>query len=195
MKELNGGSQRLGFCVSRFRLSTFDFRLARQRGVSLLELLIYVAILSGLVVVISNVFISLSKGRGQSEARSEVDSAVRYVTDLIKQDVKNASAVSVPVLGTSSSTLSLTVGGVPVMYNVVGGALRRSENGVIATTTGSLVYVNPPVFTRLENNNNTISGIINATTTAIQVSMTMGYNASSTDWTYSETLRTTATLR
>ena len=161
---------------------------------SLLELLIYIAILSGLMVVISDAFIMLAKGRGQAEARSEVNSAVRFAAERIKQDVKNAGAISTPVLGTPANTLSLTVSGVPVVYDMLGGALRRTENGVVATTTGSLVSVDTPTFTRLENYNPNI-GASGATTTAVQVVMTFQYNSSSTDWRYTDTLRTTITFR
>lgn len=165
--------------------------LKNKRGISLLELLIYIAVLSGLMVVVSDAFISLSKGRGQAEARNEVNSAIRFAAERIKQDVKNATAVSVPAFGTPANTLSLTVLGVPVVYDVLGGVLRRTEDSVTASTTGSLVSVDTPIFTRLEN----YSTALKATTTAIQTVITFRYNSSSSDWTYSDTLRTTATLR
>jgi len=165
---------------------TQNIKINSTRGFSLLELLIYIAILSGLVVITSDAFIMLAKGRGQAEARSEVNSTIRFVAERIKQDIKNASAV-----GTPSSSLSVTVSGVPVVYDVVGGALRRTENGVVATTTGNSVLVEAPTFTRLENYN----VAQNATTTSIQVQMMMRYNASSTDWTYSDSFRTTISLR
>ncbi|KKU81357.1 MAG: Prepilin-type cleavage/methylation-like protein [Parcubacteria group bacterium GW2011_GWA1_47_8] len=174
--------------------SAFRVPRSAQAGMSLLELLIYIAILSGLMVVISDAFIMLAKGRGQAEARSEVNSAVRFAAERIKQDVKNAGAISTPVLGTPANTLSLTVSGVPVVYDMLGGALRRTENGVVATTTGSLVSVDTPTFTRLENYNPNI-GASGATTTAVQVVMTFQYNSSSTDWRYTDTLRTTITFR
>ena len=165
------------------------------RGFSLLELLIYVAILSGLMVIISDSFISVSKARGQSEARSEVNASIRFATEKIRQDAKGASSITTPILGTASSTLQVTTGGMTVIYDTLSGQLRRREgNGVSTTTafvTGTNVSVDTPTFTRLENYN----AVLSATTTAIQVAMTIRYNASSTDWSYSDTLRTTATLR
>lgn len=167
-------------------------KCSRIRGISLLELLIYIAILSGLMVVISDAFIMLSKGRGQAEARSEVNSAIRFAGELIKQDVKNASAISVPALGVPASTLSLTVSGNTILYDMSAGALRRKVNaGTPEVVTGSSVAVDVPTFTRLENYNT----VLTATTTAVQVAMTMRYNASSTDWLYSDALRTTITFR
>lgn len=168
-------------------------KISTKRGVSLLELLIYITILSGLIVTVSDSFISLSKGRGQSDARSEVNSSIRFASDLIRQDIKNASAVITPALGTPSSTLTLTVSGSTILYDIVGGILRRSVNGAPEPVTGGNVLVDVPMFMRLENYNPSVTGVT-ATTTAVQVVMTMRYNASSTDWTYGDTLRTTVTL-
>lgn len=162
-------------------------------GFSLLELLVYLAILSGLMVIISDTYIELSKGRGRAEARNEVNAAIRFAAERIRQDVKAASAVVSPALGIPGSTLQMTVGGTPVTYDVLLGQLRRNDNGAMATTTGANVFVDPPTFTRFENYSGTT--LNNATTTAIQVMMTFHYNASSTDWTYSDSLRTTISLR
>lgn len=163
----------------------------KSSGITILELLIYIAILSGLMVVISDAFLMLSRGRGQAEAKSEVNSAIRFSGELIKQDIKNATAVSSPILGTASSTLSLTVSGAPVVYDVSLGALRRTASGVVSTTTSASIVVDTPTFTRLENYNSSLG----ATTTAVQVVITMRYNASTTDFLYSDTLRTSATFR
>ncbi len=162
------------------------------RGFSLLELLIYMAILSSLMVVVSSSFLSLSKGRGQSQARNEVQSSVRFAAERLRQDIKAASAVVTPTSGNASSTLVLTIAGTQVTYDVATGTLRRKE-GVAApiSVTGAGIIVNPPSFTVLSNYNARLV----ATTTAVQILMTFRYNASSTDWTYSNTLRTSVTLR
>ncbi len=170
-----------------------------KRGFSLLELLIYVAILGGLMLIISDSFISLSRGRGQAQARSEVNAAIRFAGERIRQDLKGASVVTTPILGTSASTLQMTVGGTEVCYDTLVGVLRRRESacggaGAPIAVTGTNIFVDISTFTRLENYNS-VPGILNATTTAIQVAMTFKYNASSTDWTYSDRLQTTISLR
>lgn len=173
--------------------STFNIQYStRKRGISLLELLIYIAILSGLMVVVSDAFLSLSRGRGQAQARSEVNAAIRFAAEKIRQDMKGATAVVTPILGTASSTLNVTVSGVAVVYDVSAGQLRRKEGaGAYVAVTGSNIIAGAPTFTRLENRNLNLG----ATTTAIQVTMAMSYNSSSTDWIYSDSLRTTVTLR
>ena len=173
--------------------SNFECRPSVKRGFSMLELLIYIAILSGLMVIISDMFLELSKGRGQAEAKSEVNAAIRFAAERIRQDMKGASVLTTPVLGTASSTLLSTVGGVAIRYDVATGTLRRQEG--VGTTpvavSGSNVFVSTPTFTRLENYNATLL----ATTTSLQVAMTFQYNSSSTDWKYSDSLQTSISLR
>ena len=166
-----------------------------QRGFSLLELLIYMAILSVLMVIISDAFISLSKGRGQSEAKNEVNSAIRFAIERIRQDLKSATStapITIPFFGTSSSTLRMiTASSSVITYGVTSGQLMRTYDTNTAPTTGSNVTVSAPIFTRIENYNS----VFNATTTSIQIDMMFSYNSSSTDWMYSDRLRTSVTLR
>jgi len=163
-----------------------------SRGFFLLELLVYIAILSGLMVVVSDSFISLSRARGQAEAKNEVNAAIRFATERIRQDLKGASVVMTPILGTPSPAISATVPGATILYDVLEGRLRRTEGARSpVAVSGTNVFVDTPVFTRLENYN----APLNATTTTVQVVMTFRYNTSSTDWSYTDTLRTAVTLR
>src|SRR3989339_2061277 len=98
-----------------------------SRGFSLLELLLYVAILSGLMVVVSDSFISLSRAREQAEARNEVNAAIRFAAERIRQDLKGASVVTTPILGTPATTLEATVSGATILYDKLAGQLRRTE--------------------------------------------------------------------
>ena len=70
--------------------------LSSSRGFSLLELLIYMAILSIMSVILSASFLSLTKGRAKSESRTEVNSNLRFAMERIVQDINAASAVSAP---------------------------------------------------------------------------------------------------
>lgn len=174
------------------RISNLQSSIFKIKGFSLLELLIYMAILSGLMVIVANSFISLSKGQGQSQARSDVNSAIRFATERLRQDIKGASSVTTPSTTTSSSTLQILVGGTTIVYDTLLGQLRRKEGvATPVSVTNNNVAVTSLLFTRQENYNTTLQ----STTTAIQILMTIRYNASSTDWTYSDTLRTTVSLR
>ncbi len=162
------------------------------RGFSLFELIIYMAILSGLMVIVSGSFLSLSKGRGQSQARNEVQSSIRFATERLRQDIKSASAVTVPASGSASSTLSLTISGTQIVYDMATGTLRRKDGAASpVAVTGANIKVDVPTFTVIANYNQRLQ----ATTTAVQIAMTFRYNASSTDWTYANSVRTSVSLR
>jgi len=162
-----------------------------RKGFSLFELIIYIAILSGLMVISSNMFISLSKGHGQSSAKVEVNSAIRFATEILRQDIKNASIVSVPIAVGSDDTLTLTRGGNVIIYDVLGGSLRRKEGDSAAVSlTGPDISVGTPSFTRIENKNL----IFNTTNVGIKAEMIFSYNSTSPDWNYSATLKTTTNL-
>ena len=163
------------------------------RGVSLMELLIYIAILSVILLVISSAFISISKTGGVVDARTEVNSNARFAVNKIIQDVKSASAVSVPtIVGGTAVTLQLTVSGDTILYDVSAGQLRRKVNaGAAEPVTSNLVTVSTPTFTRLENYNS----VFQATTTTIGVNMTITHVNTGSDYIYSSTINTTAALR
>ena len=166
-------------------------KIEKNRGFSLLELLIYVTILSILVVIISNVVITLSKGRGQSQAKSEVNSSIRFATELLKQDIKNASAITTPSLGTPTSTMTLTRAGVTIVYDVSAGVLRRKLGAATPDNlTTSDISVSAPTFTRIENTN----AFFSATDVSIKINMTFSYNSTSPDWSYSDSLQTSANV-
>jgi len=163
-------------------------------GFTLLELLIYISILSILVVVVSSTFISLSKGRGQSQARSEVDNSIRFVSELLRQDLKNASVVSSPSLtGDLNSTpiLTLTRGGVVIIYDVLNGSIRRKEGGASPVNlTNSNISVNTPTFTRIENSNSSFL----TKNVSIKIYITFNYKSTGSDWIYATSLQTTVNL-
>lgn len=169
----------------------FEQKIQKNMGFSLLELLIYITILSVLVVIISNTFISLSKGNGQSQAKSEVNFAIRFATELLRQDIKNASVISTPASVGTSSTLTLIRNGVTIVYDTSGGALRRKE-GIASPVnlTNSSISVNTPTFRRIENTN-LVFGVTNTT---IQINMAFSYNSTSPDWAYTASLQTTVDL-
>ena len=182
-------------------------------GFTLLELLIYITILSILVAVISNTFISLSKGQGQSQARSEVDSAIRFAAEIMKQDIKNATAVCVtnqlnltpPYLPCNNSNPAGTPGSklvlrrvidsidTEIVYEIANGNLTR--NGINVANSNVLVDTiknptNLEAFTKIEN----INPAFNTKNVSIAVNIIFDYNNVSSDWTYKTALQTTISL-
>lgn len=171
--------------------NNLKLKIKKNLGLSILELLIYVSILSGLVMISTNMFISLSRGSGQSQAKNEVDTAMRFVTDLLKQDIKNAASISIPTSGNSSSTLTLLRNSKTIVYDVSDGMIRRKEDaGSPVNIFSPNVSVGSTTFTRIENTNL----IFNLTTTSIQIKIDFSYRSSNPDWTYDSKLQTTIDL-
>lgn len=164
-----------------------------RRGFSLLELLIYIAILSGILVLISQAFLSFNRGKGLGEARSEVNSNLRFAIEKIASDVRSASLVSTPATsGASSNTLVMTVSGSTITYDVLAGQLRRQVD-VLAPEpiTSSTVTITNATFTRLENTNTVLA----KTVVSIEIDISAAYNSTSPDFQYSQRKKTTASLR
>ena len=165
---------------------------SKNQGFSLLELLLYIAILSVISVVLATAFISLNKGRAQAEARIEVNSNIRFVVERITQDINDASSVTLPILGSPSSSLSLIVGGQSVVYSVSSGVLQRTfGTNPSESITSSSVIADPPTFTMIQNFNS----VLVATTTNIQTILNIKYNSASPDWNYSTNIKSSASLR
>ena len=167
--------------------------MIKTKGFSLLELVIYTGILAGLLVVVSGVFISLSRGNGQVQAKAEVNNAIRFATEMIRQDLKNVDGggVSLPSPGSPGAVLTLSRNSTNITYDVSGGALRRKEGTAAPeNVTNSNIIVSSPVFTYINNYNS----VLDVSNISIKIEMTFTYNSNSPDWTYSAPLQTTVDL-
>lgn len=163
-------------------------------GFSLLELLIYTAVISISAIVIVNAFLTLNRGMGQATAQSKVNSSLRFAIAKISSDVRAASTISTPSCSPSctGSTLVMTIGADTITYDLSSGQIRRQVNSVtpIPTLTGTEVIVNSLNFTRLQNTNT----VLNKTITSIETVINMSYNTSKPDYQYSATERTTSAM-
>lgn len=141
-------------------------------------------------VVLTASFLALTQGRTRSESRTEVNSNLRFAMDKITQDITNATLVTTPTSGTSA-TLTVAAGN-SIAYSVALGVLQRSvDGGAGQAITGSTVSVDTPIFTRADNYN----PVLNATTTSIQIQLTVRSRSASPEGTYAATLKSTASLR
>lgn len=173
----------------------FGFRNSNF-GFSLLELLVYISILLIATTLLVGVFMSISRSRGQSEARSEVNSNLRFAFDKISQDIKTATQISIPAAaGDTSTSISLTSGGNTVTYCIASNQLRRQVGGACndasEAVTSDKVIVESILFSRIENSNAALSKtIIN-----IKASMQIKYNSSSPDWQFTSSKTTSISVK
>ncbi len=170
--------------------------LHRAKGFSLLELLIYIAILAIVTMVIVGVFLSLNRGRGEVETRSEVNSNLRFAIEKISQDLRaatsSAAIISPASTSTASNVLTIIVGADTISYaTTTDNLLQRSVNGTPENITSDTVKIDSLSFTRLENRN----AVLNKIFASVNVEMKISYKSESPDQRYEESKETTIGIR
>ncbi len=168
----------------------------KNRGFSLLEILIYIAIIAVVTSIIGGVFLNFAKGKARAETRTEVDSNIQFVLNKIHRSVLAASEVITPAAaGDTSESLVLTISGTTVTYCVVNNQVYRSSGAACDENadliTSDTVTIDNLTFTRLENTN----PVLAKTVVNIRTSLTSSYNSTSPDYQYTSTKQITSSLR
>lgn len=158
-------------------------------GFTLLELLVYVAILGIITVAVSQSFLIFSRGRAQAEARAEVNGSLRFGLERIRRDATQASSLDQPaVAGETSDQLALTVAGESVVYRLVAGRLTRQAGaGPVEALTSSSTVWSVLAATRLENQNQ----VLNKKKVTLRLVLTAAYEGDNPAWQASSSRSTT----
>ncbi len=156
----------------------------------------YVAILSIVTMVVAGIFISINRGRGEVETRSEANSNLRFAIEKISQDLRAATssaAITSPAsTSTPTNTLTLTLGANTIEYSTTTtNQLQRKLNGTPENITSDTVKIDSLSFTRLENRN----AVLNKIFASVKVEMKISYKSESPDQQYEEKKETTISIR
>lgn len=147
----------------------------KEKGYSLVELLIYVAIFAVTAVFLTAILISVTKIQTRQNSVNEVSQQVAFVAGTVQQLVQQSSIIDVTT-GVSTSTLKLRMASStldPTVIFASGTAVYLSEGTVIPSSTpvaltNSNVTVNNFAITKYENP----GGLA-----LIQLGLTMTYNS------------------
>ncbi len=91
-----------------------------KRAFSLIELLIYMALLGMFLVVLTNILVTALESQAESTATSLVDIDSRFILNRLMYDVGHATSISTPAsVGQTSTSLGLSSG----TYSLSGGNL------------------------------------------------------------------------
>lgn len=163
-----------------------------KAGFTLIELAIYIAILSVVTVVVADSFLILNKGRGGVEAKSELNSNFRFATEKIKRDVAAATNLTTPDTTAASSTLlDLTVAGSSIKYTLNNNRITRQVDALpFEYLTSDTVKITSLFFSRFEN----INTVLNKKRISVEINMAGSYNSTSPDWQYSQSDKTSVDL-
>lgn len=177
------------------KIKSKKLKVKSCRGFTLVETIIYIAIIGGIIGTFISFSLNISNARNKTYSQQEVQANARVAIDLITQKIQSAKAVSntSSVFGTDPGKLYLVMASStlnPTIINLSGndGQLQIKEGGASTTTiTTSRVQVANLVFTNLS---------VSSTRENIGINLTVQY-VTSTDvnYNFSQSLQTSASLR
>jgi prepilin-type N-terminal cleavage/methylation domain-containing protein len=99
--------------VKRFKFAT------SKKGFTLIELVLYIGILSILLGVMSSIFTTVVGVQLESNATSSVDQDGRYLLSKLLYDVKSSSAIVTPANpGNVASSMQITINSINYTYSL-----------------------------------------------------------------------------
>jgi prepilin-type N-terminal cleavage/methylation domain-containing protein len=142
-------------------------RKLNQRGVTFIELLIVMGLLSILLVIMLTIFTSSIDDQAQSEGYAATISDGRFLLARLNYDIARATAVTNPAtLGSTSSSLGLTINGATYTYALVDGNLQLTDGSGTANLNSSGTSVSAVSFQEIGNPDGKPTIVYNFTVTS-----------------------------
>ncbi len=124
----------------------------RQSGFTLVELLITMGLLGIFLVTMTTIFAASIDVQTRSNSYSAVNADGRYLMARLDYDIARASAVTTPAsLGSTSTSLALTIGGSTYTYALSGSALQLTSPAGSGSLTGTGDTATNVSFTKIGN--------------------------------------------
>lgn len=166
--------------------------LDRRRAFTIIELLLYIALVSVLLLSLSAFWANTIQSRIKTQTISEVDEVGTQAMNLITQSIRNADSVTTPAVGTSGAGLTLTMataGVNPTVFDLSSGVIRVTEGATPAVN----IISDKLAITNLSFQN--LSGV--GSPGVVRVSFTVTYKNTSgrNEYDYSKTFYNTASVR
>ncbi|NTU69564.1 hypothetical protein HGB13_01885 [bacterium] len=164
----------------------------KRQGSSLLEALLYIALLSMIIVSIGTFYSLMIRERVRNNTISEVEQQGQFIIDNITQSIRNAQSISSPAPQASASSLTLIMqdaGVSPTIFSLASGNLSIQEGLASAINlNGTNLEVTSLGFTNM-----TRSG----TAGNIKIDLTLRYKnpGSRYEYTYTKIFNTSASIR
>jgi Tfp pilus assembly protein PilW len=118
-----------------------------KSGFTIIELLLYVAISSIILLVSSLFFLTLLEARTKNQVIAEVEQQGIQIMQIITQTIRNADTINSPTIGTSGASLSVNTtisSTTPSVFDLSSGVIRIKEgtNAVINLSNSKVVVSN-----------------------------------------------------
>lgn len=172
-----------------------DFKLTKKNnaGFTLIEIIIYVAIIGGLLVALTSFILTISGSRNKSYSEQEVNANARMALSVISKKIKSASGINagVSIFDTHPGVLSLAMASStlnPTVFALNNGRLTITEGvGSAQFVTDQRINITNLVFTNL-------TGDGSRGTIGIAINFVYASSAGS-DYSFTNSLQTAVSLR
>lgn len=90
-----------------------------QKGTTIIELLIYLAILSVFLTILTSVFVSALDVQSESQATSSIEQDGNYILARLNYDIYRAQSINIPAtIGETTNNFRIVIGGEIYLYCV-----------------------------------------------------------------------------
>lgn len=168
------------------------FVYKNNSGFTLVELLLYVAISSIVLLVASLFMATLLESQVKNQTIAEVNQQGIQVMQNITQTVRNSNVISTPATGASNTSLSINTSlssTTPTIFDLSGGVIRVKEgvNTVIPLTNNKVIASNLTFFNLSRT----------GTPGVVKVSFTLSAvnNSNRNEYSFTETFTDSASLK
>ncbi len=131
-----------------------SLRATEKKGFTLIELLLFMGIITVLLLVLTQIFISVLDIQKESSATSSVQQDGTLILNRLMYDITRADSITIPSsLGQQTSSLQFVVGGINHTYAINNGNLLLTDNIDANQLNGFDTIVSDISFLRLGNAN------------------------------------------
>lgn len=120
-----------------------------MRGFTLIEFIVYVAIIGVMSAIMTGFLWNMILGNVKETSYQEVQQNARFALAKITQETKKATGIISPVAGASSTSLSLSMAAGTTTFNVAEQKLRITQDASSSDLTSEQVIVSNLQFTNL----------------------------------------------
>ncbi len=110
-----------------------------QKGTSLVEVILYIALFSIIIIVIVDLLITSGSLKTESESQSGLQIDAALITSRLNYEIRNADTITSPaVIGQTTVNLSLTTGSEIQAFSLSGNNLIYQKTVGVTTTSANL---------------------------------------------------------
>lgn len=165
-------------------------KFKNNKGFTLIEMLLYMSLMSIFLIVLTDVLVSITSSKAESETYTATDQDGRFILARLTYDIARSSAITTPgAIGTTTNNLVLTIGPDTYAYSLVGENLQLAVNATPANNlNGSSTTITAPTFKKVSNSPA-------GSKETIQVQFTVTSKATTSAGTETKTFQTTVGRR